>query len=49
MQGIVGFFEEKGSRVERIVVADESNIHFRPPVKQHAYLPKIFWASNSAV
>ncbi len=47
IQGVVRFFEKRGSELQRVEVADESNIHFRSPKIQTAYVPKIIWTSSA--
>ncbi len=45
VRGVIRFFEKRGSGLQRIEVADESNIHFSPPKVQRSNLPEIVWAS----
>lgn len=46
IQGVIGFFEKRGSILQRVEVADESNIHFAPPKARTAFVPQIIWKSS---
>ena len=48
IQGVIGFFEKRGSELQIAEVADESNIHFKSPRVQTAYAPEIIWTSPTA-